>query len=69
MTFSVSRRRSLVKTILYRILGTIETFLVVWIMGGSVEMASMAAIILMIVKLLMYYLYERVWNFIDWGRN
>jgi len=67
--FVATRGRSVVKTLLYRVLGTFETFAIVIFVGGSVEMASAAAIILMILKLVMYYVYERAWNLVKWGRK
>ena len=69
MTFTATRQRSIAKALLYRMLGTAETFGVVMVVGGTVETATTAAIALMIIKLVMYYLYERVWNLVKWGRK
>lgn len=63
------KRRSLLKTLTYRVICTLETFLVVWIMGGSIILATGIATILIFSKLLTYYLHERLWDHTGWGRK
>lgn len=63
------KRRSLLKTLTYRVICTLETFLVVWIVGGSITLATGVATILIFSKLLTYYLHERLWDHVRWGRK
>ena len=66
---TVSKTRSLAKAILYRGLGTVSTFLIAWIFTGQLMVATGIAAIEFFVKTALYYLYERFWNLISWGRS
>ena len=63
-----SRLRSLAKAVLYRGLGTISTFIIAWAFTGEPTTATWIAAIEFVVKTILYYGYERFWNFINWGR-
>lgn len=64
-----SRKRSFAKTIVWRIIATAVTMLVSFIWLG--EWASSIALALTAngTKALLYYLHERAWNRIDFGRK
>ena len=59
-------RRSLAKTLSWRILATSDTFLISWLITGTVSMAGAIAGIEVITKMFLYYGHERVWNKIKW---
>jgi uncharacterized membrane protein len=61
--------RSLVKTISWRLTGTGATFFISYLILGSFSVASTIAIIQLATNTILYYLHERVWNRIKWGRN
>ena len=61
-------RRSLAKTLSWRILATSDTFLISWLITGTVSMAGAIAGIEVITKMFLYYGHERVWNNINTGR-
>lgn len=63
-----TRRRSLVKALSWRILAAIITTLVVLAMTGRLEFAAKIGLIDTCVKLLIYFVHERVWNKINYGR-
>nr|WP_321408750.1 DUF2061 domain-containing protein [uncultured Carboxylicivirga sp.] len=63
------RYRSIVKTISWRITGTIDTFLVSYLITGKVGIAASISGVEVFTKLLLYYLHERVWNRIKLGRE
>jgi uncharacterized membrane protein len=63
-----TRRRSVAKSISWRIFAAIITACVVWAMTGQVEFAAKIGLIDTTVKLLIYFLHERVWNKINYGR-
>jgi uncharacterized membrane protein len=62
------RTRALVKTITWRIIASVTTFVVAWYVFSSlgtdsaVEAASIVAVIECVLKLVIYYLHERVWD-------
>ena len=63
-----SHRRSIVKAITWRILGSIDTFVLSLIVTGSAHKAGVIASIETVTKIFLYYLHERGWSFVKWGR-
>ena len=61
--------RSVVKAVSWRTLGTLDTFAISWLLTGRVEIAGSIAGLEIITKLAWYYLHERVWASIAWGRH
>jgi uncharacterized membrane protein len=66
---SDTTKRTIAKTISWRITGTLSTFLISYIMLGSIAVASSIAIVQLIANTILYYFHERSWNLIDWGRK
>jgi uncharacterized membrane protein len=62
-----TRKRSIVKSITFRIIATIITMLLVWIFTKDIVLSSSIGILEVILKLIAYYLHERAWSFISWG--
>lgn len=60
--------RSIVKSITWRILGTIDTVLIAWIITGKFELAISIGSVEWITKMILYFIHERAWNAIKWGR-
>jgi uncharacterized membrane protein len=60
--------RSLAKTVIWRVIGTIITWIVVF--GYTGQLGSSTNISLIVAAFLAagYYINERVWNKIQWGR-
>jgi len=69
----ISKKRSLTKTLTYRVICTTETYLtilaVAWFIGDPSKIAAIAAGILLFTKIGTYYFHERVWAKIKWGRH
>ena len=61
--------RSLAKAISWRITGTIDTFVISWIITGEVLLASGIAFTEIMTKILLFWLHERAWNKILWGKG
>lgn len=64
-----SKRRSVAKAISWRILATIITTLVVYWSTGELKFAMEIGLIDTTVKLGVYFLHERTWNKVEYGRN
>lgn len=64
-----TNKRSIAKTISWRLTGSFSTFMISYLILGSFTIASSIAIIQIIANTLLYYLHERVWNKINWGRT
>jgi uncharacterized membrane protein len=61
--------RSVLKAVSWRTMGTIDTFAISWFMTGRVAIAGSIAAIEVMTKIAWYYLHERVWAAISWGRH
>ena len=64
-----SNRRSIAKAVSYRILGSLATGLIVLAMTGDLKMSAAAGVSDSVVKLALYFLHERIWNHISFGRQ
>ncbi len=61
-------KRSLVKTITWRVIATLDTFLISWFITGKLVFAGAIASLEIITKMFLYFLHERGWAKIKWGR-
>jgi uncharacterized membrane protein len=61
--------RSVLKAVSWRTLGTVDTFFISWFMTGKVQIAGSIAVLEVGTKIAWYYLHERVWAAIAWGRR
>ena len=68
MSFSETQIRSLVKTLSWRALATLTTMGLVYLFTGEVVIALEVGSLEVVAKLLLYFLHERVWNLISWGK-
>jgi len=62
--------RSVVKAISWRVIGTVDTLVVSYVILGDGRLgeASMIAGVDFVTKMILYFAHERVWNKIKWGR-
>lgn len=60
--------RSIVKTISWRTLGTLDTIIISYFITGNLVMAASIGSIEVITKMFLYYFHERAWNKIPLGR-
>jgi uncharacterized membrane protein len=60
--------RSFVKTISWRFTGSGATFVISYFISGNLVMASSIATIQLVANTILYFLHERIWNNISWGR-
>jgi uncharacterized membrane protein len=61
--------RSFAKAISWRITGTIDTMVISLIVTGSVKLAATIGVTEVATKSLLYYLHERAWLKIPYGRR
>lgn len=64
-----TKKRSIVKTITFRVIATIATVLLVWIFTGNISLAGIVGGIDLLVKTILYYFHERAWSKIAWERE
>ena len=68
MTTGDSTIRSVIKTLSWRISGSSATFLVAYLISSNWAMSSTIAVIQLTLNTLLYFIHERIWNKIKWGR-
>jgi len=61
--------RSLAKAVSWRATGSVDTFLVAFLITGSPKMAGSVAVTEILTKILIYYFHERLWACIPWGKR
>ena len=64
-----SNSRSIAKAVSYRVLGSLSTALIVFVFSGNIKASLGVGALDVIVKMALYYLHERLWNHITYGRQ
>lgn len=64
-----SRIRSATKSFTWRVMGIVLLLTMGYIVTGSAGEASMIAFMFHFVRLTLYYVHERIWEGIKWGRR
>ncbi|MCL4482076.1 MAG: DUF2061 domain-containing protein [Bacteroidetes bacterium] len=62
------RYRSILKAICWRLTGTIDTFVISYLVTGKFKFAMSISFFEIFTKITLYYLHERFWNRISTGR-
>ncbi|MBP2832413.1 DUF2061 domain-containing protein [Aquimarina sp. U1-2] len=60
--------RSIAKAISWRIIGTLDTLVVSYLLTGEIVLATSIASIDFVTKMILYFFHERIWNRIKWGK-
>jgi len=66
---SDSNLRSIVKAVSWRALGTIDTFILSWLITGEIKLAAAIGGTEVVTKMVLYWLHERAWNRVTWGQQ
>ncbi len=64
-----AHRRSFSKAVSWRSMASLDTFVVSFVVTGRVGLAGSIAGAELVTKIALYYLHERIWAAIPWGRN
>ena len=56
-----SHRLSFAKTCTWRVLASLDTFLLSWLLTGTVAIAASIASLEVLTKMFLYYWHERAW--------
>jgi len=67
---SPDKIRHILKSITWRLIGTIDTILLGWLITGNLETGLKIGGVEVITKMLLYYFHERIWfKYIKLGRK
>ncbi|MBX5493986.1 MAG: DUF2061 domain-containing protein [Bryobacteraceae bacterium] len=61
--------RSLAKALSYRLLGSLSTAALVFLISRDFMLSMGAGVTDSLVKIVLYFLHERLWDHIDFGRQ
>lgn len=61
--------RSILKTISWRTIGTLDTIGISWVLTGKVETALAIGSVELVTKMILYFGHERLWNAINFGKE
>jgi uncharacterized membrane protein len=65
----VTYKRHIAKTITWRIVGTLDTILLSWLITGNAFLGLKIGLVEVITKMVLYFLHERVWYKINLSKN
>lgn len=64
---NISRKRHVLKTITWRIIGTLDTMLIAWIISGDPMIGISIGGVELFTKMILYYIHERAWYKSNFG--
>lgn len=67
--FYETKTRTLTKTVIWRIIATLITWGTVYFYTGKLAESVEITIAAALLGMTAYYIYERVWNKIKWGKE
>jgi len=68
-TYKDAHHRSILKALSWRALATIATITIVFVFTGRLVLSLGVGAVEVVVKLLLYYLHERLWSLLKIGRR
>ena len=66
---AATKKRSLAKTLTWRIIATTDTFVLAWLFTSDEVIAASIAGLEVVTKLILYYVHERGWSSLEWGQE
>jgi adenylylsulfate kinase len=68
-TYKDAHHRSIFKALSWRVCASVTTMLIFFAFTGKLVLALGAGAVEVVVKLILYYLHERIWGFLVIGRK
>ncbi len=62
-----SKKRHLMKTVTWRVIGSIDTFVLGWVISGNPFAGFKISLAEVLTKMILYYLHERAWYRVSYG--
>jgi uncharacterized membrane protein len=66
---STSKVRSGIKALTWRLVATVTTVSIVYALTGRLELIAAVGFYDVLLKLILFFLHERVWNRVQYGRT
>ncbi len=61
MKIRIDRKRHLLKSVTWRIVASVTSFLIGWIVTGDLNIGVTVGVFDIIIKFILYYFHERIW--------
>ena len=61
MKIKIDRKRHLLKSVTWRIIASVVSFLIGWSVTGDVSLGITVGVVDVVVKFILYYFHERMW--------
>jgi len=65
----VKKSRSLIKSLTWRVIALLTTFISIYIVTGELKFAWAGTLLTNGINFILYYAHERAWNKTSWGRE
>ena len=66
---TLSKKRHIAKTFTWRIIASLDTLLLGWLLTGNIKLGASLMGLEVITKTFLYYLHERIWYKSKYGVN
>jgi len=63
------RTRSIIKAVSWRVFATLTTIAVVYLFTGELVLSIGVGFVEALSKLVLYYIHERLWDKVKWGKK
>ena len=60
--------RSLIKSLTYRIIAFIVLMIITWYATGDLVQTTFISVTFHTIQLFLYYIHERLWERVNWGK-
>lgn len=64
-----TRLRSGIKAIVWRIIASLSTIGIVLVLSGELVLSLEVGLIEFIIKIVLYYVHERIWEIVKWRKR
>jgi uncharacterized membrane protein len=64
-----SRRRSLIKSITWRIICVVVSIITAYLLTGKIDVSVAIGTTYNAITMILYYFHERFWNKLEWGKQ
>jgi len=68
-TYKDAHHRSILKAISWRVIATFATMSIVFAFTRKVVLSASVGAVEVVTKLILYYLHERIWSYLGFGRK
>jgi len=64
-----SYKRSVVKSLTWRVIALLLTIIILYLTTGDAVFSGTVGILINVLKTIVYFIHERIWELVNWGRE